>query len=64
MGTTERPCSYGTTRGKRQRSADSYWSQARATDDVVEWQMALPGQLQELLTAALITGSLGILADA
>ena len=40
------------------------WSQVRATDDVVGWQMALPGQLQELLTAALITGSLGILADA
>ena len=42
------------------RSADSYWGQARATEDVVEWQMALPGQLQEMFTAALFTRSLVI----
>ena len=57
MGTSERHDS----RQTRGCSFDSYKAQARATDDVVEWQTALRGQLQEMFTAALFTPSLAII---
>ncbi len=49
---------------KRQRTADPYWIQGWATDGSVIQKMALLGQWWEVLTAALFTGSLNILADA